>query len=355
MNHTPSVTGQALVTRIEELANSEVENAQKAVWASAESIIQAEFRRRGLELSAHETLQVLRKFDVNISSKPMTVKIMESIWEALDGLRGDISAQDMPEFATFLKGEYFKAKKTESSKRVLLTHVNAALRCFRRRYVNSWQSFYGDSFKADEFLKDVDALGERRIENSEDLIDWAKEVVDLSNRYGVDRESRLKATRENRIINRPVGIISLSSEGPYLRQWTAWISANADQIMSGRSSKTTPDITWRMQTGEPVFVEVKRNFKSKEAVTVEIASLVDAAVTGKTEWSDLEEALTAISDWTKLLEVAWGNASASVSAKLAVQTETVNLSFNLPAGDLHSLSIALLESLNRISTTLRSK
>ena len=351
MNTFNPVIGHELVQRIEVLAAAEVEQAQKDVWASVESVIQAEFRRRNLDLSAHDTLQVLRKFDANISAKPMTIKIMESIWEALDGLRGDVSAAEMPEFATFLKDEYFKGKKAESSKRVLLTHVNAALRCFRRRYVSSWQSFYGEAFDIQTFANDVDALSERVVSDPEDLIDWAKDVVDLSNRFGVDRENRLKSTLENRVISRPAGIISLSSEGPYTRQWTAWIGANADRLLLGPEKvrgSSARDFVFKSHTSEPVTVEVKKHFKEQDAVTLEVSSLVDPSIKAKTQWSDIARAETTVAGWISLLEVVWGGATAKIAATLTVQTESLNFSIDVPGGTLSEVTSTVEETLGRL-------
>jgi hypothetical protein len=356
-NFTP-ITGQDLVQRIEELAASEVEQAQKEVWATAESAIQNQFRQRGLELSAHETLQVLRKFDVNISAKPMTVKIMESIWQALDGLRGDVPASEMPEFATFLKNEYFNAKKAESSKRVLLTHVNAALRCFRRRYVSSWQSFYGDVFDVLKFAKDVDVLNEQIVSNPDDLIEWAKDVVDLSNRYGVDRENRLKVSRENRMVSRPAGVISVTSEGPYSRQWTAWIGANADRLLTGWTKTSYPlnrDFMFKAHASDPVTVEVKRHFKTQDAVTLEVSSLIDSTIQGKTQWSDLARAETTVAGWISLLEVVWGAAAAKITATLTVQTESLNFSIDVPGGSLSEVTSTIEETLGRLVATQPAK
>jgi hypothetical protein len=346
------------VQRIEVLAADEVEQAQKEVWASVESLIQAEFRRRKLDLSAHETLQILRKFDANISAKPMTIKIMESIWEALEDFRGDVSETDMPVFATFLKDEYFKGKKAESSKRVLLTHVNAALRCFRRRYVSSWQSFYGESFDVLAFAKDVDALGERVVTEPDDLIEWARDVVDLSNRFGVDRENKLKSTRENRIISRPAGIISLSSEGPYTRQWTAWIGANADRLLAGlekSSARSSRDFMYRTHASEPVTVEVKKHFKVQDAVTLEVASLVDPTIQAKTQWSDITRAESTVAGWISLLEVVWGEISAKVTATLTVQTESLNFSIDVPGGSLSDVTLTIEETLGRLVATQPAK
>ena len=358
MNTFNPVIGHELVQRIEVLASDEVEHAQKAVWASVESVIQAEFRRRKLDLSAHETLQILRKFDANISAKPMTVKIMESLWEALEDLGSDVSETDMPVFATFLKDEYFKGKKAESSKRVLLTHVNAALRCFRRRYVSSWQSFYGESFDVMAFAKAVDALGERVITEPDDLIEWARDVVDLSNRFGVDRENKLKSTQENRIISRPAGIISLSSEGPYTRQWTAWIGANADRLLKGLASNSAPsnhDFMFKTQTSAPITVEVKKHFKVQDAVALEVFSLVDPTIQAKTQWSEISIAEKSVAGWLSLLEVVWGSATSRLSAKLTVQSENLNFSVDVPGGSLPEVTLTIEETLGRLVATQPSK
>lgn len=358
LNPYSPVTGQELVHRIEVLAAEEVEKAQREVWALAESTIQKAFRERGFELSAHETLQTLRKFDLNISSKPMTVKIMQSLWEALDGLRGEISAQEMPEFATFLKDQYFIAKKAETSKRVLLTHVNAALRCFRRRYVSSWQSFYGDQFEIESFTKDVDALNERVVTDPEALTQWAQDVVELSNRYGVDRENRLKSNRELKIAGRPTGIISPSSEGPYSRQWTAWIASNAEKLLtteSERSSSRRGDFMFRTDSGTPVVVEVKKKVQVANSVALEFTSLTETGISAKTSWNSVTEALDAVAGWSSILELAWGKAGARVLCKLVVQTEMLNFEMDIPAGSLSEVSTAIHETLQRLVPSHASK
>ena len=358
MNNFNAVIGHELVQHIEMLAAEEVEQAQKDVWASVEAVIQAEFRRRKLDLSAHETLQVLRKFDANISAKPMTIKIMESIWEALEDFRGEVSETDMPEFATFLKDEYFKGKKAESTKRVLLTHVNAALRCFRRRYVSSWQSFYGESFDVEAFAGDVDSLGERVVSDPEDLIEWAGDVVELSNRFGVDRENKLKSTRENRIISRPVGIISLSSEGPYTRQWSAWIGANADRLLLGRNKPglaPTGDFMFRSGASQPVGVEVKKHFEKQSAVHLEVSSQVNPSIQAKTHWPEISLAAGAVAGWLSLLEVVWSGPTTELTAKLTVQTETISFSVDIPVGSLSEVGTSIEEALGRLEKAQPAK
>ena len=351
LNQYTPVNGQDLVHRIEVLAADEVDKAQREVWALAESTIQKAFRERGLDLSAHETLQTLRKFDVNISSKPMTVNIMQNLWEALDGLRGELSEKEMPEFATFLKDEYFIAKKAETSKRVLLTHVNAALRCFRRRYVSSWQSFYGDRFDIETFAKDVEELNDRIIADPEALTAWAQDVVELSNRYGVDRENLLKSSREHKITARPTGIISPSSEGPYSRQWTAWISSNAEKLLTTETEKPSSrrgDFMFRSESGTPVVVEVKKKVQVANSVALEFTSLTETGISAKTSWNSVAEAIDAVEGWSSILELAWGQAGARVLCKLVVQTEALNFEMDIPAGTLSEVSAAIHETLRRL-------
>ena len=351
------ITGQDLVQRIESLANAEVRQAQREVWSEAEVEINKEFRRLGIELDAHETLKALRRFDVGVSSRPMTIQIMESILQVLDSKRSEIPGTSLPLLAEFLKDTYFDAKKRESSKRVLLTHVNAALRCFKRRYINSWQSFYGEKFDSDSFLRDVDVLLAQTIDSPESLTRWAHEVMELSNRYGVDRQSLISATRENRMISRPIGIISLGSEGPYSRQWFAWIGANLDRLLDSEfevsSENTRPtgrtDFSWQTKSSKTTGVVAPETKSASEKVSVKVVSVANEDVQAKSEWAGIETSASAFGNWSFILKNVWRGKGELVRATLAVKGGAFDFEIDVPEGTLDQVTGTISEALDSLT------
>ena len=357
MNEPQDLTGRDLVGRIERLVRHQSRIAQVEAFENSMKDLQEELVRNAIPLNAKELVEELERARNVILPSAVREYFQERLTDLVHRSKAPhLIALEIEGVAKKLASIYGKGRWGNSSKRVLSSQITSALRCFKHRYLLSWQEVYGENFDPDSYRVEVMALADKLIDNPDDLDTWAEETYKLTNRYGVDRGNLLENMKTTRS-SRPLGIISEGSVGPYSRQWMSCIRSNAQTLLSvdfnnqpGMRVVVGNDYLWNRQPVTPAAGRIhSQKPSSSQKLAISLTAVNDATLTAKSEWSSLAEGVASLPKWLALVESMWRGRAQKVTATLSLKSEANNFDIDLPASEFESTKTALIEAVKSIS------
>ena len=357
MNEPKGLTGRDLVSRIERLVRHQSRLAQVEAFENSMKELQTELDGNLISLDAKGLVEDLERNRRALLLSAVREYFQERLMDVfLHSKLPHLSAPEITEVAEKLASIYGKGRWGNGSKRVLSSQITSALRCYKQRYLLSWQEIYEQNFDAASFRDEVMALADKFISNPEDLDAWAEETYKLTNRYGVDRGNLLESMKTTRS-SRPLGIISEGSVGPYSRQWMSWIRSNAQTLLSvdfnnqpGMRVVVGNDYLWNRQPVTPAAGRIhSQKSSSSQKLAISLTAENDATLTAKSEWSSLAEGVAALPKWLALVESMWRGRAQKVTATLSLKSEVNNFDIDLPASEFEPTKSALIEAVKSIS------
>lgn len=357
----PALTGRDVIRGIRRAIDLELLRSRRARNEQISQLIGEYYKANGIAVSGMrlegQFLRAVRQEDIE-SIRPLSSKLLDQKPEQLRSglLNLRIQIEELEALAHQVK--------TQAS------FVLALFRPFEPKYTDRWFAERND-IDANQVAKQIVALQEKTISNSESLIAWMEDVENLFRQLVEFDAEKLSTTFE-----RPYGTVAPKSSRIYLAAWRELRQKaelvlmvargqeldDADSLLSTsaerKSLKVSDDYIFykedrqretrksaisneRVTMGQtpPVMAQLSTssartsspaNSRRKLEVVVEIQSGIDASATAVKSWKGEKEFSTGLGSWVSSLPVLWGDLADKLIAKVTIQTSDNKSEISIP-------------------------
>ena len=354
----PALTGRDVIRGIRRAIDLELLRSRRGRNEQISQLIGDYYKANGIAVSGMrlegQFLRAVRQEDIE-SIRPLSPSLMSQKPEQLRSgiLNLRIQIEELEALAHQVK--------TQAS------FVLALFRPFEPKYTDRWFAERND-IDANQVARQIVALQEKTISNSESLIAWMEDVENLFRQLVEFDAEKLSTTFE-----RPYGTVAPKSSRIYLAAWRelrqkaelvllvargleldesdSLLSTSAerkslkasDDYVSLKETRTKEFRTSaigndRVKMGQapPVvahlnsFTERPSNARRKLEVVVEIRSGIDASAAASKSWKGERDFYAGLEAWLSSLPVLWGDLAESLIAKVTIQTSDNKSEISIP-------------------------